>query len=44
MNKDSKVLKATIENGHRSMPRFGKKLSAEEIDAMVTFIRSNQAE
>jgi len=44
MNKDPKVLKATIENGRRSMPQFGKKLSAEEIDAMVTFIRSNQTE
>jgi len=43
MNKDPKVLKSTIENGRRSMPKFGNKLSAAEIDAMVTFIQSNQA-
>jgi len=42
MNKDPAVLKATIENGRRMMPKFGKKLSGEEIDAMVAFIKSKQ--
>ncbi len=42
MNADPAVLKATITNGRKMMPRFGKKLSGEEIDAMVAFIQSKQ--
>jgi len=42
MNKDAKVLKTMITNGRKMMPKFGKKLSGEEIDAMVAFIQSKQ--
>lgn len=40
MNTDLAVLKETITNGRKSMPKFGKKLSGEEIDAMVAFVAS----
>ena len=40
MNKDPAVLKTIITNGRKMMPKFGSKLSEEEIDAMVTFIQS----
>jgi len=43
MNTDPKVLKATITNGRKSMPKFGSKLSVAEIDAMVSYIRSIHA-
>jgi len=42
MNKDVAILKTTITNGRKMMPKFGKKLSEEEIDAMVKFIQSKQ--
>jgi len=42
MNTDPAVLKTTITNGRKIMPKFGKKLSGEEIDAMVAFIQSKQ--
>jgi len=42
MNTDPAVLKATITNGRKMMPRFSRKLSGEEIDAMVAFIQSKQ--
>ncbi len=42
MNRDPAVLKSVITNGRRMMPKFGKKLSAEEIEAMVKFIQSKQ--
>jgi len=42
MNKDAAALKNTITNGRKMMPKFGKKLSGEEIDAMVAFIQSKQ--
>ena len=42
MNKDPEVLKTTITNGRKMMPKWGSKLSAEEIDAMVAFIQSKQ--
>ena len=42
MNKDPAVLKATITNGRKLMPKFSRKLSEEEIDSMVTFIQSKQ--
>jgi len=42
MNKDEKVLKTTITNGRKMMPKWGGKLSVEEIDAMVAFIKSKQ--
>ncbi|MFQ5345757.1 MAG: c-type cytochrome [Mariprofundus sp.] len=42
MNKDPAVLKATITDGRKMMPKFSGKLSDEEIDAMVAFIQSKQ--
>jgi len=42
MNKDEKVLKTTITNGRKMMPKWKGKLSPEEIDAMVAFIKSKQ--
>ena len=44
MNADPEILKATITNGKRRMPRFGHKLSEEEIDAVVAFIQENQSQ
>ncbi|MDX8396891.1 MAG: c-type cytochrome [Mariprofundaceae bacterium] len=42
MNKDASILLSTITNGRKSMPKFNKKLSSEEIHAMVGFIQSHQ--
>ncbi len=42
MNKDPAVLKEVITKGRKMMPKFGSKLSAEEIDALVAFIQSKQ--
>ncbi len=42
MNADPAILKAVITNGRKMMPKFKKKLSSEEIDAMVAFIQSKQ--
>ncbi len=42
MNKDAAVLKATITNGRKMMPKWSGKLSEAEIDAMVAFIQSKQ--
>jgi cytochrome c551/c552 len=42
MNTDPAVLKAAIADGRKMMPKFSKKLSGEEIDAMVSFIQSKQ--
>ncbi len=42
MNKDENVLKEAITNGRKMMPKWNGKLSAEEIDAMVAFIKSKQ--
>ena len=44
MNRDPEVLKSTIKKGRKSMPAFARKLSDEEIESMVAFIQSNQAE
>jgi len=43
MNCDPKVLKATIVNGRKMMPKFGKKLEEAEIDALVEYILSKQS-
>jgi mono/diheme cytochrome c family protein len=40
MNKDPAVLKETITNGRRQMPKFGKKLTAEQIDEVVAYLQS----
>jgi mono/diheme cytochrome c family protein len=42
MNADPAILKTVIANGRKMMPKFKKKLSGEEIDAMVAFIQSKQ--
>lgn len=39
---DPKVLRETIVNGRKMMPKFAGKLSDEEIDAMVDFIKAQQ--
>jgi len=44
MNRDPEALKATITNGRKMMPKFGKKLDEVEIDALVKYIRSTQAQ
>ncbi len=44
MNTDPEALKATIANGRKMMPAFGKKLDAEQIDALVAYIRATQGE
>jgi len=40
MNTDTTVLKTTITEGRKSMPKFGSKLSEEEIDAVVKYLAS----
>jgi len=42
MNSDPAVLKDILTNGRKMMPKFGKKLGEEKIDAMVVFIKSTQ--
>lgn len=42
MNKDEKVLQDIIINGKNIMPKWGKILSAEEIDALVALIKFKQ--
>jgi len=42
MNKDAAMLKEIIINGRKMMPKWGSKLSDEEIDAMVGFIKAQQ--
>ena len=41
-NTDAAALKTTIADGRKMMPGFAKKLSGEEIDALVAYIQSNQ--
>ena len=40
MNTDTAVLKTTITEGRKSMPKLGSKLSEEEIDAVVSYLAS----
>lgn len=42
MNSDATVLRAVIADGKKSMPKFSKKLSAEEIDAVVAYLKEQQ--
>jgi len=42
MNKDASALRDVIVNGRKIMPKWGKRLSAEEIDALVVLIKSKQ--
>ena len=38
-HRSEKMLMTIIRNGKKSMPAFGKKLSDEEISALVTYLR-----
>ncbi len=42
MNQDSEVLRSTITNGRKMMPKYSSKLSAEEIDAVVSYLKEQQ--
>ncbi len=42
MNTDEAALKAVIKDGRKMMPKFGKKLDEEQIDALVALIKSKQ--
>jgi len=42
MSSDSVVLLEAITNGRKMMPKFNKKLSSDEITAMVSFIQAQQ--
>ncbi|MCF6209030.1 MAG: cytochrome c [Ghiorsea sp.] len=44
MNSDAEALRSAITNGQKRMPKFGHKLSADEIQAVVAFIQSKHAE
>ena len=42
MNTDAEVLRSTIADGRKMMPKYSGKLSAEEIDAIVVFLKEQQ--
>ena len=42
MNSDSDALRSAIADGKNRMPKFGGKFSADEIDALVSFIQSQK--
>lgn len=42
MNSDAETLRSAIANGQKRMPKFGHKLSGEEIDALVVFIQAQE--
>ena len=42
MNSDAEALRSAITNGQKRMPKFGHKLSGEEIDALVVFIQAQK--
>jgi len=42
MNQDAEVLRSTITNGRKMMPKYSGKLSAEEINAVVAYLKENQ--
>ncbi len=42
MNSDAEALRSAIANGKNRMPSFGKKFSADEIEALVTFIQAQK--
>ena len=44
MSQDEALLKSTITDGRKSMPKFGEKLSGEEIAMLVAYIRSQHTE
>jgi len=42
MSQDPKALLSAIADGRKMMPKFNKKLSSDEITAMVSFIQAQQ--
>ena len=42
MNTDAEVLRSTIADGRKMMPKYSGKLSAEEINAVVAFLKEQQ--
>lgn len=42
MNSDEEALRSVITHGQKRMPKFGHKLSGEEIDALVVFIQAQK--
>lgn len=42
MNTDAEVLRSVISDGRKMMPKFSGKLSAEEIDAVVAYLKEQQ--
>lgn len=42
MNTDAEALRSVIADGKGMMPKYSKKLSAAEIDAVVAFIQAEQ--
>jgi len=42
MNSDPEVLLSAITNGRKMMPKFNKKLSSDEIAAMVSFVQAQK--
>lgn len=44
MNTDTNMLIEIVANGKKRMPKFGHKLSADEIQAVVAFVQSKHAE
>ncbi len=42
MDKDEKVLREIIMNGKKIMPKWGKILSTDDVDALIALIKSKQ--
>jgi len=42
MNTDAEVLRSVISDGRKMMPKYSGKLSAEEIDAVVAYLKEQQ--
>lgn len=42
MNTDTEVLRSVISDGRKLMPKYSGKLSAEEIDAVVAYLKEQQ--
>jgi len=42
MNTDAEVLRSVIADGRKMMPKYSGKLSAEEIDAVVAYLKDQQ--
>ncbi|MDT8375909.1 MAG: cytochrome c [Mariprofundaceae bacterium] len=42
MNQDPEMLRSVIANGKKMMPKYSGKLSTDEIDAVVTYLKEQQ--